>query len=149
MTREIESVAVLGCGTMGSGIATNIAQHGFPVRLVDMSQEMVDAALVKARNFYAKQLERGRMTADEATSPPRSDDAGAHRLAPWVALAVAIVMIGLVVVLAGADSDGGSSFECPESKTTRHTPFASRRQIELKVPQTTRSSPSGPVAVNR
>ncbi len=53
------------------------------------------------------------MSVDEATAPPRSGDVGARRLAPWVALAVAIVMIGLVVVLAGADSEGGSSAESP------------------------------------
>lgn len=64
----VRKVGIVGAGTMGSGIATNIAQHGFPVRLVDMSQEMVDAALVKARDFYTKQTERGRMSAADAAA---------------------------------------------------------------------------------
>ncbi|MGI9645066.1 MAG: TlpA family protein disulfide reductase [Ilumatobacteraceae bacterium] len=50
------------------------------------------------------------MTMDEAAAP---QGGGARRLAPWVALAVAIVMIGLVVVLAGADTEGGSSADSP------------------------------------
>jgi 3-hydroxybutyryl-CoA dehydrogenase len=64
----VTKVGIVGAGTMGSGIATNIAQHGFPVRLVDMSQEMIDAALAKARAFYAKQVERGRMSAADAAA---------------------------------------------------------------------------------
>ncbi len=61
----VSRVGIVGAGTMGSGIATNIAQHGFPVRLVDTGQEMIDGAIAKARAFFAKQKERGRMTADE------------------------------------------------------------------------------------
>lgn len=44
--------------------------------------------------------------------PPLRQADGEHaaprRLAPWIALAVALVMLGLIVVLIGADPDGGA-----------------------------------------
>ncbi|MCG8546685.1 MAG: 3-hydroxyacyl-CoA dehydrogenase family protein [Alphaproteobacteria bacterium] len=63
---DIKTVGLVGAGTMGSGIAINIAQHGFSVRLVDTSDAGVAAAIAKAEKFYARQVERERMTADEA-----------------------------------------------------------------------------------
>jgi 3-hydroxybutyryl-CoA dehydrogenase len=62
----IKRVGVVGAGTMGSGIATNVAQHGYSVQMVDVGQSQVDAALAKARKFYAGSVERGRMTAADA-----------------------------------------------------------------------------------
>ena len=35
-------IGVIGAGTMGSGIAINIAEHGFDVRQVDISAETLD-----------------------------------------------------------------------------------------------------------
>ncbi len=45
MSRKIESVAVLGGGTMGSGIAGACAQAGKRVLLLEVSREAADAAL--------------------------------------------------------------------------------------------------------
>ena len=45
MSRQIESVAVLGCGTMGSGIAAASAAAGCRVLMLDMSAEAVDRGL--------------------------------------------------------------------------------------------------------
>ena len=64
----VRRVGVVGAGTMGSGIATNIAQHGFPVQVVDVGADQVDAALAKARAFYRRQAERGRMAAPDAAA---------------------------------------------------------------------------------
>jgi 3-hydroxybutyryl-CoA dehydrogenase len=47
-------VAVVGAGTMGNGIAHAFAQHGHPVRLIDV----VEAQLQKARTTIAGNLER-------------------------------------------------------------------------------------------
>src|SRR5689334_11491479 len=38
-------VAVIGAGTMGNGIAHVFAQHGFEVRLVDVSEKQLEKAL--------------------------------------------------------------------------------------------------------
>ncbi len=54
------------------------------------------------------------MTAtDVAPEAEGAGEPGRRPVAPWVALAIAIVMIGLIVVLIGADPNGGSSAESP------------------------------------
>jgi 3-hydroxyacyl-CoA dehydrogenase len=45
MSRQIESVAVLGCGTMGSGIAAASAAAGCRVLMLDMTAEAVERGL--------------------------------------------------------------------------------------------------------
>jgi 3-hydroxyacyl-CoA dehydrogenase len=45
MSRNIASVAVLGCGTMGSGIAAASAAAGCRVLMLDMTREAVDRGL--------------------------------------------------------------------------------------------------------
>lgn len=42
---NIRSIAVIGGGTMGNGIAHVAAQHGFDVTLIDVSQAAVDKAI--------------------------------------------------------------------------------------------------------
>ncbi len=64
----IESVAIVGAGTMGSGIAISLAQNGVPVRLVDVGEEAVARAVDKARRFYARAVEKGRMEESEAAA---------------------------------------------------------------------------------
>jgi 3-hydroxybutyryl-CoA dehydrogenase len=72
---DIRTVGIVGAGTMGSGIATNLAQAGFAVVLVDARPGAAAAAVGQAKAFYARAVERGRMAADAA-------DAAADRLAP-------------------------------------------------------------------
>ena len=45
MGRQIESVAVLGCGTMGSGIAAASAAAGCRVLMLDLTAEAVERGL--------------------------------------------------------------------------------------------------------
>ena len=44
---SVRRVAVLGAGTMGSGIAALLAEHGFAVRIADPSPEARDRALAR------------------------------------------------------------------------------------------------------
>lgn len=64
----IKRAGVVGAGTMGSGIVTNIAQHGFDVCVVDVGESQVQGAIDKARSFYARNVERGRMSEAEAAA---------------------------------------------------------------------------------
>ncbi|WP_207430543.1 3-hydroxyacyl-CoA dehydrogenase family protein [Sabulibacter ruber] len=48
------NIAVIGSGTMGNGIAHVFAQNGFPVALIDISQE----SLTKALGTISKNLDR-------------------------------------------------------------------------------------------
>ncbi len=71
---EIGTVGIVGTGTMGTGIATNVAGHGIAVRLYDARPEAARGAIDQAKAFWAKSVERGRMT-------PAQAEAAAGRLA--------------------------------------------------------------------
>ena len=64
--KEIRTVGIVGTGTMGTGIATNVAQHGIAVRLYDARPEAAQAAIAQAKAFWARGVERGRMRREEA-----------------------------------------------------------------------------------
>ena len=59
-------VAVIGAGTMGSGIAQVAAQAGHPVVLFDTRMEAVDKALAGLRKTLDKLVEKGKLTAEQA-----------------------------------------------------------------------------------
>ncbi len=80
MAVPIESVGIVGAGTMGSGIATAVAAHGRAVLLFDQSEAQVEAAIDAAASFLARQVEKGRMTRAEA-------DAARNRVRPAASLA--------------------------------------------------------------
>jgi 3-hydroxybutyryl-CoA dehydrogenase len=63
---EIATVGIIGAGTMGGGIAINLAQHGFTVRLTDAHEGAVAKAVGQARSFYGRAVEKGRMRAEDA-----------------------------------------------------------------------------------
>jgi len=60
---NIKTIGVIGAGTMGNGIAQVFAQAGFDVRLVDVSQPMLDRARTTIDKSLAKFVEKGKLTA--------------------------------------------------------------------------------------
>ncbi len=60
------NVAVIGAGTMGSGIAQVAAQAGHAVVLFDTRREAVDKALAGLRKTLDKLVEKGKLTAEQA-----------------------------------------------------------------------------------
>jgi len=63
-TREINSAAVIGAGTMGGGIAMALANAGFPVMLLEVSQEALDKGLATIRKNYEATVKKGRLSAE-------------------------------------------------------------------------------------
>lgn len=61
--KPVQSVAVIGAGTMGTGIAMAFAQNGYDVTLLELSAEALDRGMNRIRNLNAKAVQRGRMTA--------------------------------------------------------------------------------------
>jgi len=59
-------VAVIGAGTMGSGIAQVAAQAGHDVVLFDTRREAVDTALATLRKTLDKLVEKGKLTKEQA-----------------------------------------------------------------------------------
>src|SRR4051812_13526198 len=62
---QIQTIGVVGAGTMGNGIAQVFAQAGFDVCLVDVAQPMLDRARRSIENSLAKLVERGRLNAGD------------------------------------------------------------------------------------
>jgi 3-hydroxyacyl-CoA dehydrogenase len=61
-TRPIKSVAVIGAGTMGGGIAMNFANVGIPVTLLEVNQQGLDRGLGVVRKNYENTAAKGRLT---------------------------------------------------------------------------------------
>jgi len=62
---DVKSVAVLGAGTMGGGIAMNFANVGIPVTLLEMKQEFLDKGLSVIRGNYERTAKKGRLTNEQ------------------------------------------------------------------------------------
>ena len=73
--RPTASVAVVGCGTMGGGIAMCLANAGLPVTVLESSQDALDRGLAAVRGNYAATVGKGRL--------PRAEmDARLARITP-------------------------------------------------------------------
>lgn len=61
----IQNIFVVGAGLMGSGIAQNAITSGFNVTLNDTRQEALDRAKAGIEKALAREVEKGRMTAED------------------------------------------------------------------------------------
>lgn len=61
-TRPIESVAVIGAGTMGGGIAMNFANAGIPVTVVEINDDALRHGLNLVRKNYETSVAKGRIS---------------------------------------------------------------------------------------
>jgi len=64
-TREVKKAGVIGCGTMGQGIAMAFANAGIPVRVLEVDQEALDAGLEKIEKTYDSSLAKGRISQED------------------------------------------------------------------------------------
>ena len=62
----VRSVAVIGAGTMGGGIAMSFANAGIPVTLVEARQEALDRGLATIRKNYDGTVAKGKLAREEA-----------------------------------------------------------------------------------
>ena len=82
MSRSIESVAVIGAGTMGAGIAAASASAGCRVLILDTNPETVEAALQQVDDEARHLVTTGTVDADrECRGSPNESGYGAGRLA--------------------------------------------------------------------
>lgn len=58
---DIQTIGVVGCGTMGTGIALVAARAGFKTRLFDTRQQALTDAKSQAQAFLAKSVARGKL----------------------------------------------------------------------------------------
>jgi len=62
---EIGKVGILGAGTMGGGIAQVVAQAGFQVVLLDLTEALVKGGVGKIEKSLARSVEKGRLSSEE------------------------------------------------------------------------------------
>lgn len=62
---EIKTMAVVGAGTMGGGIAMSFADAGVPVKLLDASKEVLERGMKRIADNYAVSVKRGSITQEE------------------------------------------------------------------------------------
>lgn len=63
--RPIRKVAVIGCGTMGRGIAMSFANAGFTVAVLEQDKDALSRGLDAARKTYAGSVARGSLSTED------------------------------------------------------------------------------------
>ena len=61
-TRTIASVAVIGAGTMGGGIAMNFLNAGIPVTLLEVNAAALDKGVASIRRTYESSAKKGKLS---------------------------------------------------------------------------------------
>ena len=62
---KVKTAAVVGAGTMGGGIAMSFADFGIPVKVLEVSREVLDKGMQRVRDNYAVSVKRGSLTQAE------------------------------------------------------------------------------------
>ncbi|GIN90494.1 3-hydroxybutyryl-CoA dehydrogenase [Siminovitchia terrae] len=62
---SIQTIGVVGAGSMGAGIANLAAMNGFDVILRDIEDRFLDKALSRIDRFMSKSVERGKLTEEQ------------------------------------------------------------------------------------
>jgi 3-hydroxybutyryl-CoA dehydrogenase len=63
---EIKTIAVLGAGQMGNGIAHVCAQAGYEVKMRDIEQKFIDNGLATIKKNLERGVSKGKMSQEEA-----------------------------------------------------------------------------------
>lgn len=62
---DIKKVGVVGCGTMGGGIAQVCAQAGCQVHVLEADRNLLEKGLANVKAFLDKGVQKGKMSAEE------------------------------------------------------------------------------------
>jgi 3-hydroxybutyryl-CoA dehydrogenase len=63
---RIKTIAVIGAGTMGSGIAQVAAQGGYQVIIQDIEQKLVERGLSTIKQNFDRAISKGKLTVNES-----------------------------------------------------------------------------------
>jgi 3-hydroxyacyl-CoA dehydrogenase len=82
--RPVQSIAIIGAGTMGSGIAIAVLDAGFDVLLLEQDSAALVRGRDRIRDHYAARVSAGKLERDEAAareghSSPRRRGTSSHR----------------------------------------------------------------------
>ncbi len=60
--RKLEKIGIIGGGTMGAGISMSFVNGGYPVTLLEMNQDALDAGLARISKTYDISVSRGSLS---------------------------------------------------------------------------------------
>ena len=66
--KNIQTVGIVGSGTMGGGIAMNFLMAGLPVTLLDTSQEALDKGVLTLTQNFEDRVKKGKLKAEKLQS---------------------------------------------------------------------------------
>jgi 3-hydroxyacyl-CoA dehydrogenase len=66
--RDVQSIGIVGGGTMGGGIAMSFANAGLPVTLIEIDNKALKRGLAIIDDNYAGSVKRGKLSEDKAAS---------------------------------------------------------------------------------
>jgi len=66
--RPVQSVGIIGGGTMGGGIAMSFANAGIPVKMIEISDEALQRGLTIIERNYAASVKRGKLSEEKAAA---------------------------------------------------------------------------------
>jgi len=64
----VKSVGIIGCGTMGGGIAMCFAKAGIPVVVIEIKQEYLDRGMQVIKGNWSRRVKKGKMTKKQVKS---------------------------------------------------------------------------------
>ncbi len=67
-TRPVESVGIIGGGTMGGGIAMSFANAGIPVTMIEISSDALERGLSIIDRNYQGSVKRGKLSEEKAAA---------------------------------------------------------------------------------
>ena len=123
--QDISTVAIIGAGTMGSGIASEFARAGCDVRLVDLGEDLLQRGIKMLRNAQKALIEAELLSA-------RQVEAALERIRPLTSLEMACDQVQLVIEATGI-AEGGDIFVLDMGEPVRIMDLA-KKMIELKKP---------------
>ena len=108
--RSVRAVGVVGSGTMGAGIATNLATAGFDVTLVDSDEQALAAGMERVQGVLASQRRQGPPGCGHGRRGPRAHPRRrpASRRSPGRDLMIEAVFESLAVKREFSRSSGAS-----------------------------------------
>jgi 3-hydroxybutyryl-CoA dehydrogenase len=65
LVEKIGKVGIVGCGTMGSGIAEIVARHGLPVSYVEIDDAAVERGRERIQGSLDRQVQRDKLSVEE------------------------------------------------------------------------------------
>ena len=126
MATGIKTVGVAGSGTMGAGIAIVAARAGFRTIVYDTRDDALARARKQTEGFFAKSVERGKLTQPTRSTQILSDLSGTTDIAALAACDIVIEAVFEDLKVKHASARAARTGSVRRIRSSRPTPRRSR-----------------------